>query len=295
MKTTLTKDLVGSLLSSVMGSITKLQPMTEGEESQAFSFVDDGKPYVIRINPEVEGFKKDQYAHERFGSDKLPIPKVEKLGYFDDKHAFCISELVEGITLQDVKPAQLTDLLQPLTDIWVEIGKVNLSNTEGFGEFNESGQGKYKTWQDFILDVVGYDWDKVADITDTRLIEQIKSELKHLAPLCPSERKLVHGDFGANNVIVEHGKIKSVIDWENALYGDSLYDIAIAHFWSTWLICMRESAEYWESQLSTIDDYHLRIKCYQLRIALHEIYDNALDGDTKMLDWIQKRAKEILN
>jgi UDP-N-acetylmuramate: L-alanyl-gamma-D-glutamyl-meso-diaminopimelate ligase len=107
--------------------------------------------------------------------------------------------------------------------------------------------------------------------------------------------KLVHGDFGANNMLVENGQIKSVIDWENSLYGDPLYDISIAYFWSSWLICMEMSAKYWEDLLSKTEDYHRRIKCYQLRIALHEIYDNATDNDSEMVSWLQKRTKEILD
>jgi len=295
MKTNMSQDLVSKLLPKELGAIADLKPIQEGEESQAFSFVHQSKPYILRINPKIEGFKKDQYACDNFRSNRLPVPKVVKLGYFDDDHAFCISELIEGITLQDAKPEQITELLQPLTDVWTAINETNISGTVGYGEFDESANGKYKMWQDFILSVLDYNWNKVANLIDRTLVENIKVELKRLASSCPSERRLVHGDFGANNVIVEDRQIKSIIDWENALYGDPLYDIAIAYFWSSWLLCMQKSAEYWDSQLSKTDDYHIRIKCYKLRIALHEIYDNALDGDVKMLDWLQKRAKEILN
>lgn len=295
MKTNLSQDAIKSLLTKEMGTITNLQQMTEGEESQALSFFHNNKPYVARINPDVKGFKKDQYAYEHFKSGNIPIPRVSKLGHVDSNHSFCISELISGITLQDADLAQITRLLEPLTDVWSEIGRIDISNSSGYGEFDENGNGKYETWEDFTLAVLDYDWKKVTDVIDAELVEKIKDELKRLVLLCPNERKLVHGDFGANNVIVEDKQIKSVIDWENALYGDTLYDIAIAYFWSPWLLCMQKSAEYWEELFNRTDDYHSRIRCYQLRIALHEIYDNATDSDVKMVDWLQKRANDILS
>jgi hygromycin-B 4-O-kinase len=295
MKTSLSQDEIKSLLSKEMGAITNLEQMVEGEESQALSFLHKNKPYVVRINPDIEGFKKDQYAYKHFGSDKIPIPRVLKLGHVDSNHSYCISELISGVTLQDADSAQITRLLEPLTDVWSEIGKIDISNTSGYGEFDENGNGKYETWQDFTLAVLDYDWDSVVEVIDTELVEKIKDELKRLVSLCPNDRKLVHGDFGANNVIVKAKQIKSVIDWENALYGDPLYDIAIAYFWSPWLVCMQKSAEYWEELLNGTDDYRARIRCYQLRIALHEIYDNATDGDVKVVAWLQKRTSDILS
>ncbi len=295
MKTNLSQSVIYAMLSDEMGEIDDLRPMIEGEESQAYSFLFKEKYYVVRINPKIEGFKKDQYAYENYSSDKIPMPRVVRLGYIDDNHAFCVSELVGGITLQDANPKQIANLLEPLTNVWAEIGVTDVSNTHGYGEYDGYGNGKYETWQNFILGVLRYDWGKVADLVDTELVEKAKNELETLSSNMPNLRKLVHGDFGANNMLVENGQIKSVIDWENSLYGDPLYDISIAYFWSSWLICVEMSAKYWEDLLSKTEDYHRRIKCYQLRIALHEIYDNATDNDSEMVSWLQKRTKEILD
>lgn len=276
-----------------MGDVTDLQAIAEGEESQVFSFLYEGSYYIVRINQNDAGFKKDEYAYRHFTSRKIPIPQIIKIGYYDNKHAFCISKLVRGITLQDAEPNQITKLLQPLTDAWSAIKQVDITNTNGYGEFDENGDGKFETWEAFLLDVLQYDWKKVASVADIDLIDKLKSELRHLVLLCPKERRLVHGDFGSNNVIVDGGQIKSIIDWENSLYGDPLYDIATAYFWSPWLVCMQMSAEYWGKKLGEIPNYHARIKCYLLRIALHEIYKDAINGNAKMLNWLQKRAEDL--
>ena len=115
-----------------------------------------------------------------------------------------------------------------------------------------------------------------------------------LAVYCPEERKLVHGDFGSNNVLADGRQITAVIDWDNALYGDPLYDVAGAYFWSTWLMCMEKSARYWDTTLASLPSYRDRIQCYQLNVGLREIYDNACDGDVEMLAWLHVRCRELL-
>ena len=294
MKTTLPHDDIAAFLRQEFGTIKSLTQMVEGEESQALSFVHKSESYVVRINPSIEGFKKDNYAYTHFYSEILTIPKVIKLGKIDSDHAFCISEMIEGITMQDSEPAAIDKLLIPLTNAWKEIGGTDISYSTGFGEFDSLGNGTFKTWRSFILSVLDYDWNSVVHIIDHELYKKLSDELKLLAARCPAKRSLVHGDFGANNILVKHGTITAVIDWENALYGAPLYDIAIANFWRTWLVCMEKSAAYWEAELSEIDDYRLRIRCYQLRIALAEIFVNATDDDTEMVSWLQDRSRQVL-
>src|SRR5207249_1974221 len=47
-----------------------------------------------------------------------------------------------------------------------------------------------------------------------------------LLPRCPEERQVVHGDYGYDNVLAEHGRVTGVLDWEALRYGDPLYDVA---------------------------------------------------------------------
>ena len=51
-----------------------------------------------------------------------------------------------------------------------------------------------------------------------------------LIEYCPEEHKLVHGDFGSNNVLTDGQKITGVLDWDCALYGDPLFDVAGSFF-----------------------------------------------------------------
>lgn len=299
MKTSLNIAKIADFVGGQFGETQDVKQMAEGEESQAFSFRAGNASYVMRVNPEVEGFLKDDHAYRQFQSLNLPIPKVVEVGRIDAKHAFCISEMLPGITLQDADETAVATLLPALTNLWGEVGKVNIENSKGYGDFASNGNASFSSWRDYLLSVLDeskYQWAKSQGI-DVGLIKEISSEFAKLVENCPEERKLVHGDFGSNNVLVdtEKSKITALLDWENALYGDPLVDIAIAYFWRTWLMCMEKSAAHWENRLGSMENYKQRIRCYQLRIGLHEIYDNALDGDTQMVKYLQDRCRQILD
>lgn len=294
MKALLRAAIIEQFLEKQLGRIKDLQQMTEGEKSQTFSFKHEQTDFVIRVHPSVEGYKKDKYAYDHFASAKLPIPRVVQLGYIDNDHAFCISEKINGITFQDADEATVERLLEPVTELWKSVGAVDISGTTGFGDFDSSGIGQSKSWGDYLTLVIDdYDWGSVRHLIDHALFDALSNELRRLVSKCPEEHHLVHGDFGSNNVLVESDKVTALIDWENALYGDRLFDVAYVYFWRTWLMCMEKSAAYWDAKLNDLPNYYERLRCYQLRVGLHEIFDNASDGNINMVNWMQDRCRQI--
>jgi len=303
MKSTCSKNEAVKFLSGKFGEAITLMPMVEGQESQAFSFRHNNKDFVFRINPIIEGFQKDDHAYRNFSSAKIPIPKVVEHGAFDDNHVFCISEKAPGITLQDADESTVTALLPDITSLWRSISEIDISNTVGYGIFSgKDGNAPFHSWRAYLLSIFDqekYDWEKVKNLTgvEAQLVDGLKSALLKLVEYCPEDRKLIHGDFGSNNVLIDvhTPKITAIIDWDCASYGDPLYDIAIAYFWRTWLMCMEKTCGYWEAFLSSAPNYFERIMCYQLHIGLKEIYENASDGNTQTLAWCQERCRQILD
>ncbi len=53
---------------------------------------------------------------------------------------------------------------------------------------------------------------------------------------CPiRERRLLHGDFWPGNIVVRDGAIAAVIDWEDAVIGDPVQDVAVVRLDLTWV------------------------------------------------------------
>ena len=167
----------------------------------------------------------------------------------------------------------------------------------GCGVFDsDTGNAPFYSWREYLAEVFERDWTAVSrSYVNLSLIDELLAAYRELISYCPEERALFHGDFGSNNVIVgKKSRISGVIDWDCAAYGDFLYDIATAYFWRTWLMCMEKTAAYWERKYSHLPRYTERILCYELRIGLTEIYENAVENDTETTEWLQNRCREIL-
>lgn len=279
-----------------MEPVGDLSRIAEGEESQVYRFRSGTESYVIRINRAVEGFEKDAFAYQKFARPDLPIPEVSRIGQIDD-HFYCISEYIPGVTLQDLHPEELPPVLAPAARILDAIAESDLDGMSGFGPFNSRGVGKYKSWRDFLTsaaDLKRYNWGVVESLVDMELVYKILEQLDRLAARCIETRGLVHGDFGSNNVLTDKSRITGVIDWSEAAIGDPIYDVANVFFWSTWLDCMQQQARYFEAHLAGFPMLGDRLLCYQLRIGLAEIYQNALDGKANAFAWAASRCRELI-
>jgi hygromycin-B 4-O-kinase len=111
---------------------------------------------------------------------------------------------------------------------------------------------------------------------------------------CPEERALVHGDFGANNVLVNQGSVSGVLDWEQALVGDPLYDVANTRFWATYLPCMDMQAAHFDRTLAGVPGYRDRVLCYALRIGIEEAREAGRGGDASLAAWATARCRQLI-
>jgi aminoglycoside phosphotransferase (APT) family kinase protein len=91
--------------------------------------------------------------------------------------------------------------------------------------------------------------------------------VEHAAVLDAAAGALLHGDLGNHNVFVDESGISALIDWEDCLVGDPVYDIA---FWATFHPERRHEhflAGYRQAgELPA--DFDLRFWLYFLRVSL---------------------------
>jgi len=295
-KTTLTPERIRAVLRDNIGEIQHLQPLAEGEESQAFGFVGEGQSYVVRIHRGDTGFRKDQFAWRHFAGPGLPVPEVLRILALEEGLYACISRRAPGITLQDLDRASLLQVMDPVARTMEAIAGAAVTAAGGFGTLDAGGRGGDSSWGGFLTAIADrgrYDWGFASRYVAMDPVERLLSRVCELSAACPEQRKLVHGDFGSNNVLTLEGKITGVIDWSESLLGDPLYEAANIFFWRSWLLCMKMQAEYLEPQVAALPRGRERLLCYQLRIGLEEVYRNAMAGDGRRADWALRRCREI--
>jgi len=77
----------------------------------------------------------------------------------------------------------------------------------------------------------------------------------------------LHGDLGSHNIFTNGKEITALIDWEDTVAGDPVFDIAL---WATFQPERRHSTflEGYRSVRSLPDDFEIRFWLYFLRIAI---------------------------
>jgi hygromycin-B 4-O-kinase len=287
------REKIARLLSEQLSQDIELEGIHEGLESQAFTLLLEGVKSVVRINYSLHGFEKDCYAAENFSSEGLPVPRVRKLGWLDEKHSFCITEFATGFTLQDIDTEVARRLAAPVFEAWRAMQAVQLPASAGYGEFDGNGRAGFDSWQAYLLDSVHcLDWTGLS--VDQSMITALKSSVEELAPACPSERRLIHGDFGADNLLSDGERITAVLDWELAAYGDPLFDVATAHFFGPGLDSFSEFARYSDEQLGHLPAYRERLRCYQAFQGLGILHNFARNGPPRSLAWTQERVQRLI-
>ena len=298
MKLELSNQQLLQFLTEKYGSKPQWAPIAEGMESRVLTFIWGDQQYILRVNPNPSGFQKDRWCFQQFHSEELPIPEILEIGSFSFHYAYCLSRRLPGITLEDSAIPTLQQLTPYVSQVWKVIHQSLLPSSEGFGPFNECGHATFSSWQSFLQSTIrGKDqqWDHLfaSNLLDATALQPVMQSYLRLTGHCPEERKLVHGDFGSNNVLTDGKKITGVLDWDCALYGDPLFDVAGSFFWSPWLDCMRIQSEFFQRTLRNEANFAVRLQCYQLQCGLEEIHENALAGNQKLLNWLLNRTVQI--
>lgn len=273
MKPQVPPESIAGFLRQRFAAVGEYETLAEGEESQAIAVVADGRALVVRVNRDRAGFDKDRLAAERF--ERVPVPAVVSIDPIDGAW-ICVSERAQGETLQALGAgaARYGDVLLEALDT---IAASNVSFVTGCGPLDAEGHGAFQSWTDFVTRIDGPE-DLVRRVADRRY---------------PERRKLVHADFGSNNVLVADGAVTAVIDWSEAMVGDPLYDLANLFFWRSWLDCMEALCRHIETHhLYRLADRDL-VDRYQLRIGLQVLDEAMRDGDQRLTAWSLARCRAI--
>jgi len=235
---------------------------------------------------------------------KLISPKIKTVDVSRDKYSFdyLIEEFIDGISLAKIKDEA----------VFLKLGKtfkkIHSINTIGFGPINTQKliennniEGLYRSWQKYIylnLDI------HLSKVMKTGIISSDqKDQISHLFNknikiFEITQSVFLHNDPSPNNIIINKSKV-NIIDWEDSICGDYLWDIA---FFETFMNkkfqknLFQSFCKGYGLQLDNIfksKKYNL----YYLRIMLFKIVirSNSEKYDKKDIDVDKARLEKVFN
>ena len=293
-------EAAGRFLVGIYGANVEMEePIAQGEWSRAFAFRLGDRHLIARFNPEREAFDLDVFA-ERFRSATIPIPAIVTVGEGPDGY-FAVSERAFGDFLEELDAERFRAVRPALVRLLEALRSADTAGTNGFGPWDAAtGDGRYPRWRDYLLDVEAEVPGRSVDSWRDKLrqsplaadaFDRGMDALHELAPACPELRSVVHSDLLNRNVLVQGGAITAVIDWQCAMYGDHLYDLAWFGFWAPWHAGVSGAGL---GALATEADARLRMRCYEVHIGVrHLIYNAWRRGVGADLDAVARRTLEV--
>lgn len=205
-----------------------------------FVSTDDNREFVVKVGEDNRNEVAVLKVIHESGLD-IPVPKV-LCDFKIDENTITVLEKIQFSLLEKVaddrKPLFLGSMLDSLT-------KIHRLKNERVGRLCELAI--YDSWKDLLLFKYSgkhpwFDWEEI--LTRSSLdgnlirsaIDKLVREIKETQFL-EKEYSLLHTDFNQRNLFVDEKthKIAGIIDWEESMFGDPLYDFArirlfIRHF-----------------------------------------------------------------
>jgi Ser/Thr protein kinase RdoA (MazF antagonist) len=237
---------------------------------------------IVKVNALSDHFRDYPLAIEAWADDllcahSLPGPRVERVDISRARFPFDYAILAEarGQALADIDDDEprLRRLLPAVGKLLARVHRIPVA---GFGLFDfesepaQGCRGVFDTWRDYVLVRLEAHLACCVQIEAITRGERarIETAFDQLGSLLEGVRPaLLHGDLGSHNIFTSDETVTALIDWEDCLAGDPVFDLA---FWATFHPDARHGPllEGYFSERPPAPDFEARFWLYYLRVAL---------------------------
>jgi len=305
LRPTIDANTVAQILEGCIGEQPlEVSRVSSGLISATFECIAAAGSLIVQFNePDMaKGVIVERRFKERLKNAGVPLREVLCDGIHEGLK-WTVTKKVPGERMTALEPEDYRAALPSVFDVLIAVSGVDVASTSGFGWFDEQGQGMWETWQAHLSFVQeeepeGMFYGSWHGLFDTTFLERDRfreyaSEMVRLSEDISVPRQLVHGGFGYDNVLVEHGSVSAVLDWQDARFGDSLLDLAYLDFWPSGF----DLSDMFESHCRTrgIHHHHYRgrVKCYKYYIGLDAMRFFAKTDNQDAYDQVVRIVEEL--
>ena len=264
-----------------------------GMHNRAYLVRNDSQRWVAKLQVP----KKAILAQEKAASLGIRVPRFFGYGIQSSAPKICYWTIEEYIEGKEFVPERFDreSRLAVSVDLGRQLRLLHAVGVEGFGWLQrDSLRGQYPTWREWI----GEEQTNVkhaarlADIgsRDTTALNHVYYSLQDSYD---QSARLCHGDFAADNLLVEDNRLVAVIDWDNVMACDPAHDVA---YWFLW----HGDHEYLESLLTGYvpeepERFRQRVMAHRLLLAAQFVVWYAGQGDREGLEYSRQVLRQNLD
>ena len=254
---------------------------------RVFRITSANQDYITRLS-----LMNSRYSDPGFFVEKKIVDNLSKIGLMSQKwHSidttrseipfdFEIKKSIKGISLYDTSKKQTIDPKLHY-QLGLFVAKVHTIKTDGFGYldpeaviFHNRLKGLHSSWKSYLLInlekhlMVCQKSGIINNLTRIR-IKKIFSQIREKDITSQFKPTLLHGDLSNHNALSKGAKLTGLIDWEDSISGDPVFDIS---YWGTGSIgnptWLSSFIKGYQSQTPFSHDFDYRYWLYYLRIAI---------------------------
>ncbi len=256
---------VETILSTKITS-TSIPP--QGMDSTVF-FVntENGREYAIKVgNDEIN----DVLAYKLIKDSGLDIPVAEMVGEFEiDTHIITVTERIMFPLLDSIDKGSYSFYIPSMLE---NLRKIHQIKSSSAGLLNDLDEGR--SWKEILLFKYSgkhrwFNWEETLkrDGLNPELIHESIEKLVRLinqTDLPSNNFSFLHTDFNQRNLFVnpDTKEITGIVDWSEAMFGDSLYDFARVRLFIRHFELPNSSLDYYNNFLQMSEEGKAREEIY---------------------------------
>ncbi len=282
-----------------------IKEIGNGQIAKTYEFQVEEKRCFIQFNEQnmSQGTINELiFAHD-FKVNHIPLRKMighgDYLGF-----SYIITEKILGKAFDNLSKEEFLRSIVDMMNVLYRISETDINRFSGYGWLDEEGNGKSESWEDHLSFIYkeepGFFYGNWFELFDTSFLERDRFELyyekmKDQFRFLPDIRKLIHSGFCGGNILFDKSKVTGVLDWQDARYGDPLYDLAYMVFWMNDEDAARSLLEYTKAFKldASKDNFDQRLKCYKYYIGLDCMRYSAKIGNKEFYDYIIRLMEKI--
>lgn len=207
-----------------------------------------------------------------------------------------------GRIADELSSGEFESVAEQFFECILEISKADISETEGYGEFNEENKLDNITLQEFLSgefspEQEGY-WKNWTQMFETTMLskgffDKYYARMMQYAPFCEGKRFLVNNNtFFCNMIVKENGSV-GFPDWSRAGVCDYLLDFAIMDLNKPYLLIPEKLYGYLQKKGMEVENFRERFLCMAYYKGLATMMWHASIDDEESCLSIMKSVSEL--